>query len=103
MLDKQAMEAILEAHTKDGGASGKSLADWLVYEIAQAEDIRKQIALREYLIVQHQKEALAKIAKERAAIRELQLKCPHWSTRYHGDASRNNDSWTECNICGGSV
>ena len=42
-------------------------------------------------------EVLLALAEERT---KVQKSCDHLSTTYHGDASGNNDSHYECNICG---
>lgn len=57
---------------------------------------------RKYII------ALSQLDKEydfkRNALKEelhdAQLTCKHEKTTYYPDPSGNNDSWTECNICG---
>lgn len=36
-------------------------------------------------------------------IRKMQGMCKHQDTTYHPDPSGNNDSYTECNICGKSL
>ena len=33
----------------------------------------------------------------------VRARCPHLETIYHPDASGNNDSWDECNLCGMDV
>lgn len=33
-------------------------------------------------------------------IKRLQEKCPHPKWQHHPDASGNNDSWNECEVCG---
>jgi len=50
-------------------------------------------------------EALEQEYKEKrealkATLREAQKKCTHPHTTYHPDPSGNNDSYTECDICG---
>lgn len=39
----------------------------------------------------------------RQTLREAQAKCDHHKTTYHPDPSGNNDSYTECDICGAEV
>jgi hypothetical protein len=36
----------------------------------------------------------------RAELRKEQKKCPHTKTTYHPDPSGNNDSYSECDVCG---
>jgi len=36
-------------------------------------------------------------------LRDLYKKCPHTSTVFHADPSGNNDSYSECLICGGHI
>lgn len=45
------------------------------------------------------------MAKKNYAAEEvaIQKRCSHWFTKYRGDPSGNNDSHTECLICGAEV
>jgi hypothetical protein len=36
-------------------------------------------------------------------LREAQKKCDHPVTTYHPDPSGNNDSYTECDVCGKEI
>ena len=36
-------------------------------------------------------------------LREAQAVCKHEKTTYHPDPSGNNDSYTECDVCGKEV
>ena len=36
----------------------------------------------------------------REVLRGYQAKCDHPKTTYHPDPSGNNDSYTECDVCG---
>ncbi len=36
-------------------------------------------------------------------LREAQAKCDHPKTTYHPDPSGNNDSYTECDVCGKEI
>ena len=33
-------------------------------------------------------------------LKNVQSRCPHLSTEHHPDASGNNASWNECELCG---
>lgn len=39
----------------------------------------------------------------RKKIVALQEQCPHPKSTYYPDASGNNDSWSECELCGKEV
>lgn len=43
------------------------------------------------------------IARLNRQILDVQEMCSHEDTRYHPDASGNNDSYRSCNICGKEV
>ncbi len=42
----------------------------------------------------------AKHAALKATLRIAQQQCKHEKTTYHPDPSGNNDSYTECDVCG---
>ena len=42
----------------------------------------------------------AEMKRLNAEYAKKQADCPHWLTKYYPDASGNNDSWTECEMCG---
>jgi len=39
----------------------------------------------------------------KATLKEAQAKCDHPKTTYHPDPSGNNDSYTECDVCGKEI
>lgn len=39
----------------------------------------------------------------KSILRTAQDKCKHEKTTYHSDPSGNNDSYTECDVCGKEV
>lgn len=39
----------------------------------------------------------------RRHLQEAQSKCEHPKTTYHPDPSGNNDSYTECDVCGKEI
>jgi hypothetical protein len=48
--------------------------------------------------IERQHETTLKMLDEDLAA--VRTKCPHLETTYHPDASGNNDSWSECDLCG---
>ncbi|KKK98382.1 hypothetical protein LCGC14_2643290 [marine sediment metagenome] len=64
------------------------------------KEIRNELAVIEKARarIERQYETTLKMLDEDLAA--LRTKCPHLETTYHPDASGNNDSWNECNLCG---
>lgn len=69
----------------------------LVYRI-RAESERLRLAKIETQKIYNQK-----MKDIEFALSQLKFKCPHITTKYYPDASGNNDSYTKCEDCGGSI
>lgn len=61
--------------------------------VEQLIDIERAITTEQ---VRHS-EVMRRLNESRS---EVQKRCAHVITKRHPDASGNNDSWTECEICG---
>lgn len=75
-------------------------ADSIYTELKKVESIRASIkSLSSEIEVEHKRhqEKKREIESELKKVREL---CQHWTQTYHTDPSGNNDSYSECNICG---
>ena len=76
-----------------------SLAEYMANRIKEVQSTRRQyenLQDKQYKIKADYQNALSEWSKE---LFELQKKCKHELTKYHADASGNNDSWTSCEIC----
>jgi len=64
------------------------------------KEIRNEFAVIEKARarIERQYETTLKMLDEDLTV--LRARCPHLETIYHPDASGNNDSWDECNLCG---
>lgn len=88
-------EASFEADAEDG----QMLSEYIAERFEEVKDTQGRLNK----LGQERKEeedkhrlAIAKLDKE---VRDVQASCTHPLTTYHPDASGNNDSHTECNIC----
>lgn len=61
--------------------------------VEQIVDIERRIEAEK---IRHS-EVMRRLDESRS---EVQKRCTHVITKRHPDASGNNDSWTECEICG---
>lgn len=82
---------------------GVSLATYLVEQLNIVQKIRADLTRchADEEAVKAQYEAAKKAIRDRQAhTRKL---CQHWKTTYHTGASGNNDSYTDCDICGAEI
>ena len=94
VTDERLIEAILKAKPPD-----EVDARWIANELRRIEQIQDRIIERERELLAAEKriaETKRRIATEKRVIQET---CPHYSTRYCGDAAGGSDSFTRCNIC----
>jgi hypothetical protein len=75
----------------------------MVGEIHQQE-------IQDWPVIKYQK-GLAKLKEEYSlgeqilyySLKKAQMECQHGKTTYHPDPSGNNDSYTECDLCGKEI
>ncbi len=71
-----------------------------VDRIKHTEEIRqlvRNLATRDRNLEDKHRSDIKELKKHKT---EIQAKCNHYSTTYYPDASGNNDSYTECDVCG---
>lgn len=99
--DLEFIEKIVTDYWKNNmSVTPKPLSKYIYDELRRIKSIRNSIDGYWDNIRKHQEESAKKIADEQICIKDLRKKCKHEVTKYHPDASGNNDSWTECLICG---
>ena len=66
-------------------------------------NIKKSIEKIEETIREEEKKHEEKIISLKKEIQAIRKTCSHKETKYHPDASGNNDSWRSCIECGAEV
>ncbi len=82
---------------------GQSLSEYIAVRYEQTRRIRHLLDdcdHEEKRLEESYRKDRAELQRKRA---EFRKGCPHPSTTYYPDASGNNDSHTECDICGAEV
>ncbi len=97
------VEHLLLQYCKDnigGFTDPKIMSKYIGDEVKRIQSISDDIDYYNENINNIQKEMMSKIDAESVKIRNVKKTCKHELTKYYPDASGNNDSWTECSICG---
>lgn len=79
------------------------IAKKIVAAMTKAESTKNSILDYENEIEKLAAKHKNEVSAIRSRISELRKSCGHEDTTYYPDASGNNDSYTECNICGSEV
>lgn len=77
--------------------------EWIERNLSDILTITKDIRRFHEDIAKAQKQYEATKQQLQSQLKACQKDCPHFLTTYYPDASGNNDSWTECDICGAEV
>lgn len=78
---------------------GKDAAE----KLEPIKHIKNKIEFIDEKIAKEKKRHEEEIKKLNGEKSSVMKECKHEATKYYPDASGNNDSWTQCLICGGEV
>lgn len=100
MLDMRKLLNTFERSYENDASEGQTLSDYMAERYDEVRAHQRHVRH-----LQKEEESIrARCEKELSDIQcnlcQIQESCTHPCTTYHPDASGNNDSMTECDICG---
>ena len=102
-MDLKKLFLVFQDSFEADASTDQTLAEYIAERYEEVRDTQWQMnkfGQEEQEVEGEYKQKLAAIAAARSRVRES---CTHPLTTYHPDASGNNDSHTECDICGVEV
>jgi hypothetical protein len=79
---------------------GQSVGDYIAERYEEVRDTQQQLDKLAQERCEIEKEHKSKLANIDAVVRRVQTNCTHPLTTFHPDVSGNNDSHTDCDVCG---
>ena len=89
-------EGIISKIIERSGASAQAISTHLL-NLQSIEDAIRNLHRTMREEDQRYKKSIKDLEMEIEATRK---RCPHFETKYHGDAAGGSDSYTTCNLCG---